>query len=369
MNTALTFLERHWERLALHAFGTPAELESVLLTPRFRASAHVIFLILARHSAEVVLVIKAGRRGAGAACTLAREAANLRAVHAARPDGFESIPRLITFEEYADTPLLLETAVSGHVLKPSMARRNPGGCAEALLEWLTTMSAATAQRPADVAPALQEQWGAPLERMVRDHPLNVEEIELVARTRALVQPLERASFPLVFEHGDLSAPNLLMTDRGTLNVVDWELATPAGLPGHDLFTALAFVADARAGATAFGRAFFSPRAWAKPFVERYAAHMNLAPDLLPALFVACWSKHVARQAERLQLADSAASSSSDRWASVKAHRYFALWRHAVTHIDEIPSPSRPPARGWAPSAEPAPRHPGAPSPRAGPATS
>ena len=47
MNTVLTFLKSHGERLDLGRYGTPDRLSCVILTPRFRASAHVVFLMLA----------------------------------------------------------------------------------------------------------------------------------------------------------------------------------------------------------------------------------------------------------------------------------------------------------------------------------
>lgn len=342
MNTAMTFLTRHWDRLALHEFGAPDDLASVLITPRFQTSAHVVFLILDRKTAEPVLVIKAARHGGAVASTLAREASNLRAVQALRPGGFDSIPRVITFEEYAGTPMLLETAVSGHVLKSSEVRRRPTECAEAVLDWVMNLHSASAQWCARTAVQGREHWTEPLERMARAHPLSAEDAGLVARTHELLTPLHEESFPVVFEHGDLSAPNILITDAGTLNVVDWELATPAGLPGQDLFFSLAFLAFARERAAsvsqhvdAFARAFFGPRAWAWPYVERYADRLDLDRELLPALFVACWSTYVARRTERLACGGITPDSPSARWTRATRNHYFALWGHAVRNIADI----------------------------------
>jgi aminoglycoside phosphotransferase len=347
VNAAMAFLAQHWDRLALHEFGSPADFASVLITPRFQTSAHVVYLILSKHSAEPVLVIKAARRAAEANNALTREAFNLKAVHASRPGGFDSIPRLITFEEYAGTPILLETAVSGRVLKSSDVRRRPREYAQAVFEWVATLHAASAHRSARPTIAGRNSWTEPLDRVVRDHSLSAEDTELVARTRDMMSPLAGNSFPLVFEHGDLSAPNILVTDDGRLNVVDWELAEPAGLPGQDLFFSLAFVAFARAGASrpseyldAFANAFFGSRAWAWPYVGRYSDRLGVDPDLLPALFVACWSTYVARRVERLAVSCSAGEGPEERWSRIKRNHYFALWRHAVRHIDEIASPPR-----------------------------
>lgn len=342
MNTAMAFLTQNWDRLALHKFGTPADLASVLLTPRFQTSAHVVFLILDRKSAKPVLVIKAARRRSGVDCPLAREASNLRAVHASRPGGFDSIPRLITFEEYADTPILLETAVSGHVLTSSEVRRRPAACAQAVVDWVTTLHTASSQWNTRAMISAREHWSEPLERMARTHPLTAQDAELVARTWALTTPLREESFPVVFEHGDLSAPNILITGAGTLNIVDWELATAAGLPGQDLFFSLAFLAFARERASsepqyvdAFARAFLGPRAWAWPYIERYAESLDLDRELLPALFVACWSAYVARRTERLALSAVTSESPDERWTRIKRNHYFAIWSHAVRNIADV----------------------------------
>lgn len=55
-------------------------------------------------------------------------------------------------------------------------------------------------------------------------------------------PLRSMQLPLVFEHGDLSYPNLLLLPTGEPGVLDWELANPDGLPACDLFLFLTYVA-------------------------------------------------------------------------------------------------------------------------------
>lgn len=346
MNTAMSFLSANWDRLALHEFGVPADLASVLITPRFQTSAHVVFLLLDRESSEPRLVIKVARQGTGKDSALAREAANLHAVQALRPGGFDSIPRLIAFEAYAGTQLLLETALPGRVLRPSDARRRPNECAQALLDWVTALHLASAHR--SIRPSVGgEPWSDPLDRLVRDNSLSAEDAALVARTRELLDPLRRKPWPVVFEHGDLSAPNILVTELGALNVVDWELANPAGLPAQDLFFSLAFLAFARSRATgprqyvdAFARAFFGPSAWTRPYIERYADCLHLDRDLLPSLFVACWSSYVARRVDRLTHSAVNSGTPDERWMSVKRNHYFALWSHAVNNIDAFSVPTR-----------------------------
>jgi aminoglycoside phosphotransferase (APT) family kinase protein len=342
MSWAAAFLAKNRHRLDLGGVGPPSDLVPVLITPRFQTSAHVVHLILDRRSAKPVLVMKAGRRGAAGMEVLVREAANLRAARAAWPGAGSSIPRPIALEEFEGIPFLLETAVEGCVLKPSDVMRQPDRHAGALVRWITEFHTATARPPGSRGGT--EHWTDAIERMAREHPLSARDAALISRTHDVTRPLLRSSIPLVFEHGDFSAPNILLSDTGRLGVVDWELASPAGLPGQDLFFALAFVAFARADATnqrqdsaAFASAFLGSSAWAWPLVDEYAESLGLDPSILPSLFVACWSLYVARRAERLRLSDGDATSAGERWVKVKANRYFGLWDQAVTRFGELAS--------------------------------
>ena len=164
---------------------------------------------------------------------------------------------------------------------------------------------------------------------------------LIDRTRELTGSLQEQNFPLVFEHGDLSAPNILVSEAGELGVVDWELARPRGLPGQDLFFALSYIASARCGAAgpeqflkACHSAFFGPHAWTRPFVDRYARSLALPNEVLKSLFVACWFRYVATFVQRL--GESGAQLSARRTAErLENDRYFRLWSHVVQHWNEL----------------------------------
>lgn len=343
MTTALAFLTRHWARLALDRFGSPSDLSCITWTPRFRASAHVVSLILARGSRDPALVVKASRLP-GDSGPLIREAANLRAVHAARPGGFDSVPRLLACEEYAGTHLLVETAVPGRTMKPAVVRRRPGVCAEAVLAWLEDLGAATT-READRGPSFELLVARPLEQVESLLRLLSGAKRLIVETRGITSALGDHRFPLVFEHGDLSAPNILLSNDDELGVVDWELAEPAGLPASDLFFALGYLAFARRGArktpdhvAAFHDAFFGPTAWAGPYVEHYAEHLGLASEVLRPIFVATWLRYVAKLATRLGSLDARQGLEQETVAWLQQNRYFALWRHCVQNFGELLPP-------------------------------
>lgn len=343
MNVAAAFVARHRACLALGPAGLPEHLTWVAVTPRFRASAHVVFLGYAPGAPDPLLVAKVSRL-AGASAALEREAVNLRAVQAARPGGFDSVPRLLGLETVGDTQLLVETGLPGRVLGAALVRRRPAAYADALLAWTVAMHAATAVPNADRGAgetSYARLLDAPLRAVARRRPFAAAGDALVARTRELTRPIDALPLPLVLEHGDLAAPNLLLSRPGMLGVVDWELAEPRGLPAQDLFFALAWVAFARAGArrtpeyvAAFHGAFFGRDAWARPWVERYAAALRLPREALRPLFVACWSRYVAaRMARLLDPAETSLSAETVAW--LRQDRFVALWDHAVRHHDAL----------------------------------
>lgn len=359
MNVVGEFLTASWTRLGLERCGEPGALSYLFLTPRFRASRHVVVLVFASPAPVPVLVAKVPRLADGDA-ELAREAANLRAVHALRPGGFGSIPRVVAFEPWAGRPLLVETALAGRAMDRGMVRRDPGHACRLLRDWLADVGRPVAQLPAgaEASAALERLVDRPLRRLAELLPLDAEERALLVRTHDLVAPLRLAGWPQVFAHGDLAAPNVLRLARGGAGVVDWELAEPHGLPAGDLFFFLSYVALARARArsvrqevAAFADAFFGPRAWARGEVLAYAERIGLAEALLTPLFVACWARYAAGLVVRLGTDESGAPSlGPDTVGWWRANRYYALWRYAVDHVAALdwraPAAAAPWGRAW-----------------------
>jgi hypothetical protein len=146
----------------------------------------------------------------------------------------------------------------------------------------------------------------------------------------------------VFEHGDLSHPNLLRLHGGGLGVLDWELADPRGLPAQDLFFFLTYVAfarervrDAADHLRAFDAAFFGARAWARPFVRAYAEALRIPAELLSPLFLLAWLRHLARLVERLAAPTAGGPLAPDTVRWLRENRYYALWRHTLRGLDRL----------------------------------
>jgi len=200
---------------------------------------------------------------------------------------------------------------------------------------------ATARPPADAAAVVDRLVLEPLEelRVVLDPGPDEERCLDVVREHALL--LRGREIPVVFEHGDLSAPNILLSPEGDLRVVDWELAAEEGLPGHDLFFALGYLAFARRRAErsrryvdAFRDGFLGSSAWALPWVRRYAGRLGLDHDLLVPLFLCCWFRQLYRLADRLR-GPAAVPLGAGPDAGLRDSRFFRLWKHAVEHVDEL----------------------------------
>jgi aminoglycoside phosphotransferase len=342
VNTVLTFLYNNWQRLALDDYGVPRELTTLIITPRFRASSHVVFLLLPEGQAAPVLVAKAPRLS-GASATIRREADNLRAVQASRPGGFDSIPRLIAFEEYGGRQMLVETALNGRPMDPVMVHRNFDACCQAVIRWLADIQPAAGPATAMDANWFERLAERPLRYFEAVFPLSTEEEQLLEQTWAVVASLRQVALPLVFEHGDLSHPNLFLFSDGTAGVVDWELAEPHGLPACDLFFFLTYVAFARRKArstrdyiTSFQAAFFGQSAWARPYIETYTRQHRLLPSLLGPLFVLCWARYTANLLLRLNNDESIPEQlRPETVAWLRTNRYYTLWRYAITHMDEL----------------------------------
>lgn len=331
MTTVAAYLRSAAERGLAERLGDEAEL---LLTPRWPTSRHVIALIVTPGSTTPSLVAKMPRLSGGGA-GLEREAANLRALHNCSPTEFPAAPRLVAFEQFAGTPILVQTALAGRTITPAMLRRrNATSVVQAAVEWATALPRTQVMHPDTWA---QELIDKPLEQF--GSVLADAGEALTRATRTLLEPLRRTPIPLVFEHGDLSHPNLILLGDGRLGVIDWELARPQGLPGHDLTFFLAYVASARKRpasredeVAAFDDAFVGPRAWGRPILERYAAELGVERTLLAPLVLACWARYTVQLLARIAGERRGGAEAERALAEYPYHDY---WRYAVERFDDL----------------------------------
>jgi len=346
MNTVLSFLHENRQRFALERYGAQGRLASLVITPRFQASSHVVFMIWGEGATAPVLVAKTPRL-ANATTSLQREVTNLRLVQARRPAGFASVPQVVAFEDYHAYPILVETALIGQPMDPAFTKRHRERCCQAVTTWLIEL-----QQPTDDPGEREAAWferliDYPIEYFGKRLPVNANETELLQQTRALVAPLRTLQLPLTFEHGDLSYPNLMLLPNGEPGVIDWELADPHGLPACDLFLFLTYAAFATHNAgengtyqAAFQSAFFDQAAWTKSYIRQYAAQLHLPEMALTPLFVMTWLRYIVSQLVRLDegyqqpLAQvTPCAPETAQW--LRKNRYYTLWEYAVNHAKEL----------------------------------
>jgi len=313
-----------------------------MMTPRFRASSHVICFILAAGRTEPIFVVKLPRLP-GDHSRLDREVANLNAANRDRTPADFSIPRVVAYEDYHQHRLLIETAVPGRTMSPAAVRRQPELCTETTITWLTNLQFTTMTRSAK-----DNDW---FERLVEIPFLQFKKIlsetdeatRLIDETVAMMKPFRNHDIPLVMSHEDFSPPNILQAENGSIGVVDWELAEPQGLPTSDLFFFLTYIAFARNSARkneaylkAFQQAFFNSNVWARPYVTRYCERLKLSHEMLAPLFVSTWGRYVAGLIARLQESGEAGSTVGNetvKW--LKTNRYYVLWRYAIEYVKEL----------------------------------
>jgi len=334
----LTFLQDNWERLDLDRFCPTRQLSSVMITPHFRASSHVVYLIMPQGQPDPVLVAKVPRLS-GPSASVTREVANLRNVQASRPKGFNTIPRIIAFEEYASRQFLLETALVGKPMDPPTVRKAPDRSCRVVLNWLAELQEATKTRVNGDNDWYEKQIVEPIRRFRELLPLSSEEKNCLVKSEEIITPLKSAGLPLVFKHGDLSHPNVMWLNDNEPAVVDWELADPHGLPGIDLFMFLTYVAFSKhstrvSGAylAAFQEAFLGETAWTIPYINEYCTRLRIPDDTLIPLFVLTWLRYTSSLLERLN-ESAAVSSKTVSW--IRDNRYYHLWRYTVDHLDDL----------------------------------
>jgi thiamine kinase-like enzyme len=202
-----------------------------------------------------------------------------------------------------------------------------------VVAWLGQLPVAGRSAPGEDG-RLERLLLAPL-RMLAEALSGTDDQGLVARTVEEVEQLRGAPLPVVFEHGDLSHPNLVRQEDGRLVVVDWELAEPGGLPAQDLLFFLAYAAASveravtvQAQVRACADAVTARGGWGRHELELDAARLGYDRSLLRPLNIACW----ARQSAHLLVRTSTTcgtTRSPEAVAHLRASRVMALWRDAV----------------------------------------
>jgi hypothetical protein len=311
-----------------------ASAHAVLLTPRFPTSRHVIALVGDGSARTVTRVVKAAR-DLDAAGALSREAAALAQLRRLAPLLTDRVPVVLEHQPGLPVPRLAESALPNNPLHPAAVRARPLQALRLAREFVDLLPVVATGRGDDWHPRLVER---PLRRLATTMRLVAPEVaDLVSRTLRVTGSLADHTLPLVFEHGDLSHPNLLLVAPGRLGAVDWEGAEPAGVVGHDFAFVLQYLAEAEHRATtvdaqvrAFEHAFADPGAAARSAFADHLRSRDVDPRLAPSLLVCCWARTAAgRYSRLLGAAHARGGSALDAAVLLQASRELALWRRAL----------------------------------------
>ena len=332
MNFIDSVLREHYEEWDLAGFGLGSEWTTLLVTPQFTTSRHVVGLIFpegARHPSLVVKVPRCPGDNEG----VQREAEMLRQLSVLSGGRVEGIPHAVATLDVGEHTVLVETALTGAPLDPY---RVAGDLAGAVALGVDFVAALPCTRPgADNEDWYERTVERPLEALISLLPGDAEVSGLVHRTHELLRPLRLSPLPAVFEHADLSHPNLLVQADGRLQVMDWERASLYGVPGHDLVFYLQYLSESAdmafsrvAQLAAFDKAF-GPGGWALEPLREHLILRNVDPELLPLLVIATWARSASTLAYRLATEDVPVPGSARLRTAVLDDRDFWLWRHVV----------------------------------------
>lgn len=306
-------------RSALFSLGADTDLDAarpwILLTPRYRASRHVVLLGNLRDGGAQI-VVKAARLHGDASTT--REAGVLAALTAVPEIDRKSIPSVLQGPD-VNAPLtgFAMAGIDGERIGRARMRTDPR-VVDLVRGWLRSLVSDT-ETTSGIDASLTVGPIGTLETAAHDHG------GLSGRVLAALTALSGATLPRTIEHGDVGEPNLLQRPDDGLAVIDWETGRTDGLPLVDLIFALAGIAAARLKAEdpqehadAVGAALGSG-GWARPIIDEEARRLGLPPDLVPALIVACWARQLTSMAERQAAVEPLASAAEA--AHVLRHRY------------------------------------------------
>ena len=259
------------------------------------------FLVFALAN-QAILVAK--RAGPECHAQIAHEAAMLRLLGAGLANVGLEVPRLIDSHTTPKLHSLIETHVPGRPLASWIREgrhRDLGAITDRLAEWLSRWNSQTV-RYVELTPAMAEQ-------LILSAARDVE--GAIAGGSAYVEWISRQTgrlighkVTLVAAHNDLTMANVLGDRSGIRAVIDWEAASPDGLPLADFRYASCDAAALIGGGdrvSAF-RACFLDRGDTLERMRHSEAQLRAIiggpPEWLELCIHACWLRHAANEQAR-----------------------------------------------------------------------
>lgn len=327
-------LRENFHALELEKVGLRDRWDTLLLTPQFVTSRHVVALIFAPGAPVPTLVVKIPRQP-GDNESVRKEADVLLQLKALGVGAEQGAPEVLGVLDVGGQTILVETAVVGNLLEPQRVVRN---FPLAVAAGMNFVAALPCTKPVPENTDWYERTVAgPLNELASLLSRDPEVADLIVRTHQVLEPLRSGQLPAVVEHGDLSYHNLFLQPNGRLQVVDWERSRLDGLPAHDLVFYLQYIGQSQENALSSRRlqlrAFenaFGKGGWAVGPVMEHLRLRNVDTDLLPYLVIATWARSTASMTYRLAGQAERQGERGNLRTAVTSDRDYWLWRHAVT---------------------------------------
>jgi Ser/Thr protein kinase RdoA (MazF antagonist) len=277
----------------------PSDVDVALITNwRGDEAPFLIFAV----AADEVLVAK--RAGAECQAQITHETAMLKLLGPGAAKCGLEVPRLIGGQITKTLSTLIESDVPGRPMASLIREghyRDLGGIADRLAQWLVRWNGETL-RHVELTPELGERLVLSAARPVAGS---------IDRGSAYLDWLSRETgrllgtkLPLVAAHNDLTMANVLGDASGIRSVVDWEAASPDGLPLTDFRYAACDAAATIGGAdrlAAFRACFVEDGESRRRLQQSEAPLRAIAggpPEWLELCIHAGWLRHAANEQAR-----------------------------------------------------------------------
>ena len=273
---------------------------------RYRSNKISFFLFEPGSEVPTIVVKMTRDRDLNGRLDVEREALeHLRATGVVAPS---TIPNVVFSGLEGGRALLGLTAIEGTPFTAKTLASAECPHAARAFSWLVDLGASTAAPSPVAGGELAEHLRDILARFVALYDVEVRYRSVLEDQ---IRAIERCASPLpvVFQHGDPGAWNLLVDENGTVAFLDWEAAEHAGVPLWDVFhlaRSYAVVAGRAAGERnmmrAIERILYTPspiNRMVAGVIGRYRERVGVPGDLVEPLFHTSWMHRALKEATRL----------------------------------------------------------------------
>ena len=218
------------------------------------------------------------------------------------------LPKPVFFGYHNELAILGETAIAGKSFRKMTGNHPDCPYARLAVQHLTELGVVIPDAYSTTPGKAAETLNRLFESFIRIYQPNTEVQTFLEKQIVSIASYE-GTFPLVFQHGDPGAWNILVTSKGEVFFLDWESAEPNGVPLWDLFyflrsyaVSFARKAGIRDAVRGFEQQFLLDNQFSHFTIEAlhdYCQRLKLPVVLVEPLFYTCWMHRSLKEANRL----------------------------------------------------------------------